>query len=378
MTTADYSQTSNILQECSICLSPLAQQSVDVYTTTCQHKFHFQRLVKNIQARNNVCPLCRTRLDTLVDILNGSVTATGSVFTQNIPTSIFTQTLIQPTVRKTGIWAKLTKPIRNALKHGSNNNACTSYRNYRALPSFNFSDFSLSQDSIDEENVTALSNCITAVRQQSIEGHTQFLSIIATTALEFAGQESTKQSNIYGMVTLKAPSILSNRATEKELDELRVPVDLVCVVDQSTSMRGQKNSFIERYSELYVDQMGPLDRLAITSLDTRAFDRSQGLKFMTTEKKQTLRNAITQNIQASGGTYIGSGLEMAIKLLRDRRATNPSGALLVLTDGQDNQRHDYSNLMEQLPEGVVCHTFGYGSDHNNAALLSQLAEQGHG
>ncbi|CAF1664589.1 unnamed protein product, partial [Rotaria magnacalcarata] len=304
-----------------------------------------------------MCPLCRTRLDTLVDILNGSVTATGSVFTQNIPTSIFTQTLIKPTVRKTGIWAKLTKPIRNALKHGSNNNACTSYRNYRALPSFNFSDFSLSQDSIDEENVTALSNCITAVRQQSIEGHTQFLSIIATTALEFAGQESTKQSNIYGMVTLKAPSILSNRATEKELDEFRVPVDLVCVVDQSTSMR---------------------DRLAITSLDTRAFDRSQGLKFMTTEKKQTLRNAITQNIQASGGTYIGSGLEMAIKLLRDRRATNPSGALLVLTDGQDNQRHDYSNLMEQLPEGVVCHTFGYGSDHNNAALLSQLAEQGHG
>ncbi|CAF1924119.1 unnamed protein product [Rotaria magnacalcarata] len=360
MTTADYSQTSNILQECSICLSPLAQQSVDVYTTTCQHKFHFQRLVKNIQARNNVCPLCRTRLDTLVDILNGSVTATGSVFTQNIPTSIFTQTLIQPTVRKTGIWAKLTKPIRNALKHGSNNNACTSYH------------------SIDEENVTALSNCIIAVRQQSIEGHTQFLSIIATTALEFGGQESTKQSNIYGMVTLKAPSILSSRATEKEVDELRVPVDLVCVVDQSISMRGQKIALLKDTLNYIVDQMGPLDRLAIISFDTRAFDRSQGLKLMTAEKKQTLRNAITQNIRASGGTYIGSGLEMAIKLLRDRQAANPLGALLLLTDGQDNQRHDYSNLMEQLPEGVACHTFGYGSDHNNAALLSQLTEQGHG
>jgi hypothetical protein len=68
---------------------------------------------------------------------------------------------------------------------------------------------------------------------------------------------------------------------------------------------------------------------------------------------------------------------MAIKLLRNRRATNPLGAMLVLTDGQDNQRHDYSNLMRKLPEGVVCHTFGYGSDHN-AALLSQIAEQGHG
>ncbi|CAF5222511.1 unnamed protein product, partial [Rotaria magnacalcarata] len=177
-----------------------------------------------------------------------------------------------------GIWAKLTKPIRNALKHGSNNNACTSYRNYRALPSFNFSDFSLSQDSIDEENVTALSNCIIAVRQQSIEGHTQFLSIIATTALEFGGQESTKQSNIYGMVTLKAPSILSSRATEKEVDELRVPVDLVCVVDQSISIRGQKIALLKDTLNYIVDQMGPLDRLAIISFDTRAFDRSQGLK----------------------------------------------------------------------------------------------------
>lgn len=67
---------------------------------------------------------------------------------------------------------------------------------------------------------------------------------------------------------------------------------------------------------------------------------------------------------------------MAIQLLRNRQTTNPLGAVLLLTDGQDNQRHDYSSLMENLPEGVVCHTFGYGSDHN-AALLSQIAEQGH-
>jgi hypothetical protein len=31
--------------------------------------------------------------------------------------------------------------------------------------------------------------------------------------------------------------------------------------------------------------------------------------------------------------------------------------------------------MTTLPEGVLCHTFGYGPDHT-AALLVQLAEQG--
>lgn len=90
-----------------------------------------------------------------------------------------------------------------------------------------------------------------------------------------------------------------------------------------------------------------------------------------------LRNTITQNIQAGGGTYIGSGLEMAKTLLTKRATKNPLAAILLLTDGQDNERHNYSRLMASLPEGVVCHTFGYGSDHD-AALLSQIAEQGNG
>jgi len=68
---------------------------------------------------------------------------------------------------------------------------------------------------------------------------------------------------------------------------------------------------------------------------------------------------------------------MAIQLLKNRQTTNPLGAILLLTDGQDNQHHNYQTLMKGLPKGVVCHTFGYGSDHN-AGLLSQLAEQGHG
>jgi Mg-chelatase subunit ChlD len=141
-----------------------------------------------------------------------------------------------------------------------------------------------SEDSIDQKAVTALSNRITVARQQFTVGHTKFSSIIATTTLEFAGQESTKQSNIYGMITLKAPSILSNEATEKELDELRVPVDLVCVVDQSGSMGGEKIALLKDTLNYIVDQMGPLDRLAIISFDTKAFDRSHGLKLMTTEK----------------------------------------------------------------------------------------------
>jgi secreted protein with Ig-like and vWFA domain len=87
--------------------------------------------------------------------------------------------------------------------------------------------------------------------------------------------------------------------------------------------------------------------------------------------------AINYEIPDGGGTNIGCGLKMGIDLFTSRQTENPLGALLLLTDGQDSRKHDYSQLMETLPEGVQCHTFGYGPDHA-ASLLVQLAEKGNG
>ena len=82
-------------------------------------------------------------------------------------------------------------------------------------------------------------------------------------------------------------------------------------------------------------------------------------------------------MQVGSGTFIGCGLKMGIDLFVKRQTKNPLSALLLLTDGQDNKTHDYSQLMQRLPENTVCHTFGYGRDHTTA-LLVKLAEQGNG
>lgn len=134
------------------------------------------------------------------------------------------------------------------------------------------------------EAVQALTARINAARRQVTEGRTEIPLITVTTTLEFGGQESTKESNIYGMITLKAPSLLSKDATEKEHDELHVPIDLVCVVDQSGSMNGAKIALLKDTLNYIVDQMGVLDRLAVISFDTAAYDRSNGLKLMTADK----------------------------------------------------------------------------------------------
>ncbi|CAF4342476.1 unnamed protein product, partial [Adineta steineri] len=126
-----------------------------------------------------------------------------------------------------------------------------------------------------------------------------------------------------------------------------------------------------------VEQLNHLDRMAIISFNISAVDRSHGLKRMNEQNQQILKDTVNNDIHSQGGTYIGSGIQLGIDLLRQRQTKNPLGAILVLTDGQDNDHHDYTSLMETLPEGVQLHSFGYGSDHT-ANVLVKLAEQGNG
>ncbi|CAF1183965.1 unnamed protein product [Rotaria sp. Silwood1] len=356
---------------CSICLGALVQPGMDLFKTACQHQFHFVCLVKSVEAQNHECPLCRTRLDSLSSIIQTPVQSTSA------PVQVSTQAAATPSSTASGFWSTLRRSLSNAYswvsKNSSQPQASSTHVNQFEQLSYSNS----SEDLVDEAAVRALSARIQAVRQRTANGTTELALVTATTMLEFGGQVSTQASNIYGMVTLKAPSLLPITASEKELNELRVPIDLICVVDQSGSMQGEKIALLKKTLDYIIDQMGPLDRLVIVSFDTKAYDRSNGLNMMTHAKQQILHTAVAQNIHASGGTYIGSGLEMGIRMLTNRRTKNPLGAMLLLTDGEDNQHHDYSQLMRTLPDGVVCHTFGYGLGHR-AALLSQLAEQGHG
>ena len=132
MATANDTDNSNINDECSICLVPLSQQGLDIFTTACHHQFHFQCLAKNIQAQNNECPLCRTGLDSLVNILNASSNTATPVPTDNVPVQqvapiqtvpIQQQVPVQSASppNNTGVWNSLTHTLRNTLNWVSGN-----------------------------------------------------------------------------------------------------------------------------------------------------------------------------------------------------------------------------------------------------------------
>lgn len=135
---------------------------------------------------------------------------------------------------------------------------------------------------MDENHVKAISSRTTSTQQSSTA--TSFPLITASTTLEFDGQISDQKTNIYGLVTLKAPSMNSSSNNEASSTSSRVPMDLVCVVDQSGSMNGAKMILLKETLVYITEQLNEFDRLSIVSFHTQAFDRSYGLKRMNEQK----------------------------------------------------------------------------------------------
>ena len=154
----------------------------------------------------------------------------------------------------------------------------------------------------------------------------------------------------------------------------KVPVDLVCVIDVSGSMQGQKIELVKGALEFLLNYLGDSDRLSIITFDTTA---SRLFPLLRTTKENKER--ITKNIQAiyaNGGTDINLGMVHAFKLLKDRRSTNPVTSILLLSDGLDGgavHKVRQSITEYKLPQDLTVNTFGFGNDHD-PQLMTEIAD----
>ena len=101
---------------------------------------------------------------------------------------------------------------------------------------------------------------------------------------------------------------------------------------------------------------------------------------MTDETKQNLIMKI-DDIKASGGTDILSGLEKAIEILKKEKESkndNRVSSIILLSDGCDNHRNDIQlgEALKNLTKGenlsFTLNTFGYGNDHD-PKIMNRLA-----
>ena len=176
------------------------------------------------------------------------------------------------------------------------------------------------------------------------------------------------------------PFAINLLSLQSEGTEKKCNADLICVIDISGSMRGEKIFHVKESLKVLLTLMDEKDRICLilfNELANNYFD----LNYLTKKNKDILIQKIDK-IYAGGGTNILAGLQIAIDILKreiniDKKEKSVS-SILLLSDGKDNYSNDIqlSNAIKNLTKGFglsfTLNTFGYGNDHD-AAIMNKLA-----
>lgn len=126
-----------------------------------------------------------------------------------------------------------------------------------------------------------------------------------------------------------------------------------------------------------LETLCPSDRLSIITFQSYG-KRVCPLKCITPENLVAMNNYV-DTLNAGGGTNINSGLDLAMKTIRDRKHQNNVTSIFLLSDGQDRGAGETFKQNLKKPEnkedlGVfTLHSFGFGNDHDED-LMTKICE----
>ncbi|KAF8666009.1 hypothetical protein HU200_053909 [Digitaria exilis] len=172
------------------------------------------------------------------------------------------------------------------------------------------------------------------------------------------------------------------------------PIDLVAVVDVSTSMswlpdqdkepvNGKKSrmEYLKEALKFIIDQLRDDDRLSIVQFN-EGVKASTALMPMSGNGRKSARE-VAKSLIPGGGTIFRPALEKAARILQDRDKDNTSirvPFIVFLSDGEENQdsknktqwdqvispdsKHSIRDVLQKYP----VHTFGFSGFHDSMAL----------
>jgi len=168
--------------------------------------------------------------------------------------------------------------------------------------------------------------------------------------------------------------MLASLAVSELTSTNKVPLDLVCVIDHSGSMMGQKIELVKESFKYLLKFLGDSDRLSIVIFDDKA-SRLVPLVRTTEKNKETILSKL-KNVHGDGGTDINLGMTHAFEVLKQRRYKNPVTSVFLLSDGLDygaQQKVRATLLKYKIPDDVTISTFGFGNDHD-PQLMNDIAD----
>lgn len=167
----------------------------------------------------------------------------------------------------------------------------------------------------------------------------------------------------------------------------RPPLRVVCVLDNSGSMSGQKLTFAKRAVMKLVKHLDTRDELHFVTYNSTArveFENGD----LSEAGKETLRGRV-EAVRAGGGTNLYAGLESAVALLGAQDATSNKKVdqealqrVFLFSDGcvnagVTNHEEILSAVRTWAAEGITTTSFGIGADFDET-LMRRIAEEGKG
>lgn len=161
---------------------------------------------------------------------------------------------------------------------------------------------------------------------------------------------------------------------------LRLPTDLVVVLDRSGSMAGEKLSHARAAIRALLDRLAPEDRFALVTYSDAAELRLPLAAATPTDRASWL--AILDTLSASGGTNMASGLDLGLGTVDAARRAGRSPRVILLSDGLANQgdvsREGLRARAGRAAAGeYALSTVGVGLDFDGE-LMASLADAGTG
>lgn len=156
-------------------------------------------------------------------------------------------------------------------------------------------------------------------------------------------------------------------------------VDLICVIDVSGSMSGNKLELVKKSLTYVLSKLTPRDRLAIVKFATRA----EVLCNLTSATESAKLNDIINRLKTEDSTNIRAGLGLAYDIIKKNTESENLQCVLLLSDGMDMEGFTVEGVATQLEEHFgtkrppfTTYSLGYGSDHDPKIMKAAAKAQG--
>jgi Ca-activated chloride channel family protein len=179
-------------------------------------------------------------------------------------------------------------------------------------------------------------------------------------------------------VVFGSPTVDTIYAVQDLWQTARKDVNLVMILDTSGSMAGSKIANMRKAAIQFVEQMGDDDFITII-----AFAAQPAIRLHHQQVGLARGDAIRtiETLDAEGSTALYDAIGVGASSIARTTSSQTSNAMVVLTDGKDNNSYQY-RFDQQLIETATANdttvfTIAYGSDADQK-VLADLANQANG